>query len=440
MTNLNNILQVSGELKDISNLKVTRNISNMPNTSEKKENTQRNSIYLIKRVGDILSENKITELKINNSHSSGKNKKNLSHINNKKSKSNRNILKFIVDPGEIKTDNILNRNSDNKNSENKKIIFNPNESIDLNSLIKEYKKENEIILDKENFIDKKITENIISINLDYLKSKSEKKMESPMSETNTNFINLSDKENINNDNKENKCLNEEFNQNKNFTNISLDKITFSSSQTEVKEYSDLILYNIKNIKNVVELINELINFKDSYQIENIKKIFFGKQNIINDYNNKIMCDPNFFKNGFLFQNYLNNGIILDLINNFPKKGYTLLFSFKWEPLSENAINKKCDVFYFVEIKENYNNFNKNYFNGSSIKNNLEENRYSQDKKNIKIGFFILNRKIYIVDSNGSHDTNLEVIPGMSYVVLFSQNESSGFIKKKSKVKIFLIFL
>ena len=261
-----------------------------------------------------------------------------------------------------------------------------------------------------------------------------------MSETNTNFINLSDKENINNDNKENKCLNEEFNQNKNFTNISLDKITFSSSQTEVKEYSDLILYNIKNIKNVVELINELINFKDSYQIENIKKIFFGKQNIINDYNNKIMCDPNFFKNGFLFQNYLNNGIILDLINNFPKKGYTLLFSFKWEPLSENAINKKCDVFYFVEIKENYNNFNKNYFNGSSIKNNLEENRYSQDKKNIKIGFFILNRKIYIVDSNGSHDTNLEVIPGMSYVVLFSQNESSGFIKKKSKVKIFLIFL
>jgi len=212
---------------------------------------------------------------------------------------------------------------------------------------------------------------------------------------------------------------------------------------ENEQYKKIILENVKNMQCMLELLENLITYKDQYQQENFKKIAKDDKNQFNEYLNKLDSDVFNFNRGFLFQNYINNGIILDSINNFPKKGYSIIFSFKWDPLYEQSLDKKCDLFYLLGIKSNSKNSKEsnNPFNTNFNENDL--NKYTNKEeflKYLKMGCYIFNRKIYISDPNNSLETNIEVIPGVSYVLIIEQKEPSGLVvKKNSKVSYIYLF-
>jgi hypothetical protein len=217
-----------------------------------------------------------------------------------------------------------------------------------------------------------------------------------------------------------------------------------------KEYKENILQGLLCIQSMIQLLEYMITFKDTTLFEMIDKKTSYNSNFCIDYNNKAESDIFSFNKGFIFQNYINNGIVLDPINNFPKKGYSILFSFKWEPLSQIALEKKCDLFHFLETKVMKNEKEKkdkaDFLTNNAEKSNTNGFDFSLNNeefnKSIKLGCYILNRKIHVLDSNKSYNTNIEVIPGVSYVLLLDQKESRGFVKKISKVnfslKIFYI--
>lgn len=279
--------------------------------------------------------------------------------------------------------------------------------------------------------------NIVNINeLTFLGNMGEEEGENSTKENDKRAFSHSSPQNNNNNNLKSESHDSQDFQNKS----SSENLSISNYQSEASglcEYQDIISNNANNIKNMLEIINEMILYRDFNQAENLKYISKGDSNTYNEYTNKIISDPYYFKNGFLLQNYINNGLVLEAINNFPKKGYSILFSFKWEPLTQQAISKKCDLFYFYETKTEIkdNKANKN------IKNTKNETSQSQPhNKNIRIGFYILNRKIHVADSSRTYETDIAVIPGMSYVVLLTQCESWGFVRKHSKVNFFIIFL
>ncbi len=213
------------------------------------------------------------------------------------------------------------------------------------------------------------------------------------------------------------------------------------SYTCCKEIKENILLGTINLKCMIQLLEFMITFKDKAQQEIFKKINVNDRNSQNNYQNNFEPDIFDFYKGFIFQNYINNGIVLDPINNFPKKGYSILFSFKWEPFSERALENKCHLFYFLETKTNKNE-KENKDKIENITNDPEKIKpngfvFSMSNeefhKNIKLGCCILNRKIFLYDANKFYNTNIEVIPGVSYVILIDQKESYGFVRKHSKV-------
>lgn len=223
------------------------------------------------------------------------------------------------------------------------------------------------------------------------------------------------------------------------SNLNFDSKTLESNEY-FKTYKENIMQNIITLQSKIQLIDHMITYKDKNQLEIINKITPNDTEKFNEYQNKLESDLFNFSKGFIFQNYINSGILLDPINNFPKKGYSILFSFKWEPLSEIAVENRCDLFYLLETKvnrdekenkdnsdNNNNNFNKMNHNGSDFMNNDEF------YKTLKLGCYIQNRKIFIHDASKSFNTNIEVIPGVSYVILIDQKESYGFVRKVSKV-------
>jgi hypothetical protein len=242
-----------------------------------------------------------------------------------------------------------------------------------------------------------------------------------------------------------------------------------NSSTE-EDFSQQILDQITQIKYMLEIITKLITYKNVYNIDekdtkeglelkgkekdqiiqienennsgNLNQILVQSDiNIDIDENysdDKLFLDPFYFKKGFLFQNYINNGIILDT-NNFPKKGYTVLFAFKWEPLSNKAIDKKCDLFYFYENKINEKstkNLNTIYLNEKDeIFSNTNTDKLKKNKELVKLGMLIENKKLYLISEKDTYNTNIEILPGLSYLVMIKQKEYNSLIKKSSQVNI-----
>lgn len=211
-----------------------------------------------------------------------------------------------------------------------------------------------------------------------------------------------------------------------------------------KEYQEKIFQSISSLNSMITLLEKMILYKDNdlfYEL--LKRIKPSKINSLEDYQNKIENDIFNFSKGFIFQNYINNAIVMDPINNFPKKGFSILFSFKFEPLNEIAMEGKCDLFYLLESKilknekdikdrEDINNLN-DKVNYNCFNHSMNDEEFN---KSIKISCYILNGKIYLQDSIKLYKTNIDVIPGVSYVILIDQKESSGFVKKISKVFYF----
>ncbi len=205
---------------------------------------------------------------------------------------------------------------------------------------------------------------------------------------------------------------------------------------ELIKFKTTVINNIKNMENMLELLDNIITYKDIYQLENLKKLAKNNLSIFNEYLNQFENNLFNFDKGFLFQNYTNNGIMLDAINNFPKKGYSILFSFKWEPLYEQAIDIKCNLFCFLENKIINNKDTKKKQN--NYQNQTKSDFYIKKEdlnKNLKLGCFILNRKLCISDNEKILDTNIEIIPGVSYVLIIDQREPCLNIKRISKVII-----
>jgi len=103
---------------------------------------------------------------------------------------------------------------------------------------------------------------------------------------------------------------------------------------------------------------------------------------------------------------------------------------------EQAIDIKCNLFCFLENKIINNKDTKKKQN--NYQNQTKSDFYIKKEdlnKNLKLGCFILNRKLCISDNEKILDTNIEIIPGVSYVLIIDQREPCLNIKRISKVII-----
>jgi hypothetical protein len=135
----------------------------------------------------------------------------------------------------------------------------------------------------------------------------------------------------------------------------------------------------------------------------------------------LLEDPFSLSRGFVMNNNYQSGITLGPLITFPKKGYTLIFSFKWyntlltekEKHSSSGSGTFQSLITFIQDKEVKKTEDMNITNLMSI--GIENNR---------VVIFLKER----------WDTGLEIKPGVSYLCSLVQTEA-GFWAIKGKTKV-----
>jgi hypothetical protein len=493
-----NFLKKNGRLFNLNSISCS-NMNNLNNN---------NIDYSIKKSfseSDIIEEKEINKkeilsLDLKEFKSNSKNKIILNNENNDNESNenhydnNYNNKDTLIDVNKsIEMESNLIKINSNKNYNN----FNNNNdniNLDINSVQKNYKRE--LSNDKDNSNDNnnndleneniKTKENSNSLYISNSRSASKSFNKSIEKEK----LNLTSIPELNSNSK----TQENYNKNNNNNNIINNNyencfIDFNLNTSTEENFSQQILDQITQIKFMIEIMTKLITYKNIYYIDEKKEKSQIKEkenhtenhdkNLYkNDNNNlvidvdidldidvdndndaeieenysedKLFLDPFYFKKGFLFQNYINNGILLDT-NNFPKKGYTVLFAFKWEPLSNKAINKKCDLFNFYGnkiIEKSMKNLNVIFPNEKDefLTNSFIDNN-KKIKENVKLGMFIENKKLHLISEKDTYNTNIEILPGLSYLIMIKQKEYNNLVKRGSKVnnelniiKFFLIII
>lgn len=132
------------------------------------------------------------------------------------------------------------------------------------------------------------------------------------------------------------------------------------------------------------------------------------------YNKKALInDPYMLKQGFNMKS-INSGITLAPILYFPKKGYTMVFSFRWQPDLKNVIDKYSIITLVSEKPLN------------------KQDDYVKDY--ILLSIYVENKKLYI-SLKEKWDTEFIIEPDTSYLISIVQIEPGFFSRNKSKISV-----
>lgn len=162
-----------------------------------------------------------------------------------------------------------------------------------------------------------------------------------------------------------------------------------------KEPTNIIQKDISSLFTYASFIHEIIKEYISQEAEN-----------------------NILKRGFIMS--CQSGVMISPMLYFPKKGYTLVFSFKWMPPDERH-NDRFDIINFIEDVHSKSDLRTNELNSL-----------------VSLSVYIQNSKLMLY-LKGDYDTNFVVKPEINYIVTIIQ-EDAGFFSKKSKVIYILIIV
>jgi hypothetical protein len=188
---------------------------------------------------------------------------------------------------------------------------------------------------------------------------------------------------------------------------------FSEGFLDTSRINQKILINSNYLPSTTEnakLIKNLKMIDASLDIFREFLIYEQNQNISDNFS---------FKNGFILNESLKTGIKLTPILTFPKKGYSLIFSFRWTPEFESK-DKRMTLISFVQTKEDSNQIIK--------KNQIKE--YSI------MAIYIQNSKLYI-SIKDVLDLNFYVKENESYLVNILQFHPGMFSRNRSNISVFV---
>jgi len=179
----------------------------------------------------------------------------------------------------------------------------------------------------------------------------------------------------------------------------------NNSTYEEKETQD----DLKVIRRDIDLVKATLlnDIQNVYGISEFLKICSLKEKENN------LLDPFKISNGFLLKSGMNSGITLSPIISFPKKGYSLVFSFKWLP-SASATDKRYNLISFVK--------------------DVEFKKDENIKDFISLSVFIENQRLFI-QIKELWNTEIIIQPNQSYLIAILQVEPGFFSRNKSKISV-----
>ena len=202
---------------------------------------------------------------------------------------------------------------------------------------------------------------------------------------------------------------------------------------------DLFKYLMKNICDCFINITNKNTIMEKYLSSNRlnNSVIFDKELMINDiklldnYINLFRAgiqaekemnqtDPYNIKHGFVFNDTVKSGITLGPIVQFPKKGYTIIFSFKWTPDFTN-IKHRMNLIALVLDKES----------GKMYTPKDEQLKKDDFKDHTQLSIYIEEGHL-IIQLKDKIDTGVIIRPYQTNVVIISQQEPGFFCKRQIK--------